>query len=151
MLALAGCATTPHSSDAKSEILRVDAEWQRAVGDGDVDRIVSYWADDATVMPPGGPSITGKDALRRFIVESLHTPDFKITWTTDAVVVSAGGDMAYATGTNHVTLTDEDGESVDIVGKTVTVWRKLAGKGWKCTLDIWNDVPPPDEDESASM
>jgi uncharacterized protein (TIGR02246 family) len=151
------CAVSPHSndpgggSDASTEIRRVDAEWARAIDDGDVERIVSYWSDDATVMPPGAPAVVGKDAIRRFVVDSLNTPGFKVTWTTDAVVVSKSGDMAYATGTNHVTISGEDGEELQIDGKTATVWRYVAGQGWKCTLDIWNDAPGADEDTTDSM
>jgi ketosteroid isomerase-like protein len=133
-------------SEARAEILRIDAEWRRAVDEGsDVDRIVSFWSDDATVMPPGSPSLVGKAAIREFVTESLNTPGFKITWKTDELVVSSSGDMAYGIGTNHVTLTGEDGEEIEIDGKTATVWRRVPGQGWKCALDIWNDASPFDE------
>jgi len=137
------CSTARSAKDARSEILRLDAEWCHDVNESrDVDRILSYWSDDAVVMPPGHPSLAGKDAIREFVVESLSTPGFKISWKTDQVFVDESGDMAYALGTNHVTINDEDGTPIEIDAKTATVWRNEPGLGWKCVLDVWNESEP---------
>ena len=56
----------------RAAILEVDKQWASAVAEGrDIDHIVSFWADDATVFPPGVPAVVGKDAIRRFVQESL--------------------------------------------------------------------------------
>jgi uncharacterized protein (TIGR02246 family) len=127
-------------SDAVSEILRLDAEWAQAAERRDIERILRFWSDDATVFPPGGPPIAGKAAIRSYVAESLKTPGFSISWKTDNVVVSRGGDLAYATGTNRVTFIGPDGRQVTVDGKAVTVWRREADGSWKCVIDIWNDL-----------
>ncbi len=38
---------------ARAELERVDAMWAAAAAGRDVERIVSFWADDAIVIPPG--------------------------------------------------------------------------------------------------
>jgi ketosteroid isomerase-like protein len=145
-LGSASCAAPRAAQDAKADILRTDAEWKKAVSEGrDIERIVSYWADDAIVMPPSNPPVVGKNAIREFVVESFHMPGFTITWETMDVVVAPGGDMAYATGTNHVAFDDEDGEKIELDGKTATVWRRQSDGAWKCVLDIWNESGSGDE------
>jgi hypothetical protein len=68
-LGFAGCS--PRTFDAVSEqakLLRLDAEWADLAASGkDVDRIVSYWSDDAILMFPGQPVLKGKLALRAYV------------------------------------------------------------------------------------
>jgi len=99
LLACASCASAGSPVDVRARILQLDAEWSEAAQGRDVDRIVSYWADDATVLPPGSPPVVGKPAIREFVAKSFQTPGFRISWKTNDVVVSASGDFAYATGT----------------------------------------------------
>jgi uncharacterized protein (TIGR02246 family) len=142
LLAFIGCVTAGSSrSDATSEILRLDAEWSEAAQRRDIDRVLSFWADDATVFPPGSPPVIGKPAIREFVAKSFQTPGFSISWKTTAVVVSRSGDFAYGTGTNRVTFSGPDGKQGTVEGKAVTVWRREPEGVWKCVIDIWNDVP----------
>jgi uncharacterized protein (TIGR02246 family) len=138
-----GCASAGSPARAQSRILRLDAEWLHAAQDRDVDRAVSFWAEDAIVFPPGSPPVAGKAAIRDFVVKSFQTPGFGISWKTATVVVSLGGDMAYTTGTNRVTFAGPDGRQVGIEGKAVTVWRRENDGAWKCVIDIWNDASQP--------
>jgi uncharacterized protein (TIGR02246 family) len=143
LLACVGCVSAGNPSRAQSEILELDAEWSRAAQARDVDRALSFWADDAAVFPPGGPPVVGKPAIREFVVKSFQTPGFRISWKTANVTVSRGGDLAYATGTNRVTFTGSEGKEVVVEGKAVTVWRRERDGAWKCVIDIWNDLSSP--------
>ena len=145
VIACTRCATAGSTSDAASEILRLDAEWSQAAHGRDVNRIVSFWAEDAIVFPPGGPPIVGKPAIREYVAKSLQMPGFSISWKTDKVVASRSGDLAYATGTNRVSFNGPDGRQVAMEGKAVTVWRREPGGVWKCVIDIWNDVSSPSQ------
>jgi hypothetical protein len=61
--------------------LKRDAEWADAASSGtDVEKIISYWTDDALVVPPGQPVVEGKAAIRAFVADSLKIPGFKIHW-----------------------------------------------------------------------
>lgn len=140
----AGCASTGSQRDVRAQILALDADWSRAAAEGrDVDRVVSYWADDAIVLPPGGPALVGKAAIREFVAKSFQTPGFSISWKTTDVVVARSGDLAYSTGINRVTFNGPDGKQVVLDGKAVAVWRMDKDGAWKCVVDIWNESNPP--------
>jgi uncharacterized protein (TIGR02246 family) len=138
-----GCVSRESPSAARSRILELDRQWAEAAAARDVERALSFWADDAVVFPPGRPAVAGKPAIRAFVVQSFETPGFGISWKTENVVVSRSGDFAYGTGTNRVTFTGPDGKPVAVEGKAVTVWRKERGGDWKCVIDIWNDASSP--------
>lgn len=144
-LFLAGCAS--NSIDRASErerLLRRDAEWATAAAEGeDVDRIVSYWSEDAIVIPPGQPVIEGKEAIRRYVASALQIPEFRIHWTAEDAQLSPDGKLAWMRGRNEVTIPGPDGQPMTLHGRTVTVWRREPDGEWRCILDIWNDASPP--------
>lgn len=139
---VAGCATVSSVERDREELLRVDRAWAAAAAEGkDIERIVSFWSDDATVFPAGAPVVHGKPAIRAFVQESLATPGFHITWRSDQASVSADGTLGYTNGTNALTVPGPDGKLMTVAGRGVAVWRRLPGGDWKCVMDIWNSGP----------
>lgn len=124
----------------RAAILEIDKQWAKAAAEArDVDRIVSFWSDDASVFAPGMPVMIGREAIRQFVQQSLATPGFSIRWTTTKVEFSKDGSLAYAFGTNLTTMDSPEGKKISTQGKSVTVWRKDSSGIWKCIIDIWND------------
>lgn len=120
-------------------LARTDEEWVAAVRAADVERALSFWSDDAVVLPPGVPPVVGKDAIRAFVTASLQVPDFAISWVTDRWTVARACDLAYGVGSNTTTFRDASGLLVTVKGKSATVWRN-GPDGWKCVLDVWNEA-----------
>jgi uncharacterized protein (TIGR02246 family) len=108
-----------------------------------VEGAVSFWADDAVVLPPGRASLVGKDAVRAFVMESFKVPGFGLRWETSSVNVAPHGDLAYALAKTTTTFNGPDGKPITVHGKVATVWRKAADGRWRCVVDIWNDDAPP--------
>jgi ketosteroid isomerase-like protein len=126
----------------KENLLRRDAEWSKVASEGsDVERILSYWTDDAVVLPPRLPGIIGKAALRQYVENSLQIPGFKISWTSTDATVSADGELAYVFSRNAVTFNGADGKPITTKGRAVTIWRREPDHEWRCVVDIWNAEP----------
>ncbi len=126
----------------KDALLQRDREWSDLASQGkDVERILSFWTDDAKVYPVGLPVIEGKQAIREFVTGSLSIPGFRISWEPGDAVVSPSGDMGYTTGRNHVTMPDANGALRTEDGRYVTVWRREPDGTWRCVIDIWNGGP----------
>jgi ketosteroid isomerase-like protein len=120
----------------------VDEAWAQAAAAKDLEKTLSFWAEDASVIPPGQAAVVGKEAIRRYVSEGFALPGFSIRWKTSAFVVSASGDMAYGVGTNEMTVNDPQGRPMTQRGRGITVWRKDGKAGWKCVVDIWSPEPP---------
>jgi len=131
-------------SAARAELLRVDGEWSAAAGSADVDRIVSYWSDDAVVTPPHERPVAGKSAIRKFVADSLKVPGFSVRWQPAEAVVSSSGDLGYTTGNDVFTFPDATGKVVTSPGRYVTVWKKDETGRWRCVIDFWNEAPAPE-------
>jgi uncharacterized protein (TIGR02246 family) len=119
----------------------------------DVDRYVSYYADDALLFWPGAPMVKGRAAIQEFMRVFLSMPAFSLSFETAKVEVSRTGDVAYSYGTNKVTLVDPSGKRMRDRGKYLTVYRKLPDGIWKAVADMGNsDLPSlvPDNGQESS-
>jgi ketosteroid isomerase-like protein len=143
LLLSSGCAAPRFDAAAESHaLLQRDAEWSRVASEGkDVERIVSYWADDAVVIPQGQPAAEGKAAIRGFVQECLAIPGFKIHWVSDRVAFSPDGQLAYMRGNSATTVPGPNGAPITVPGRALTVWRREPDGQWRCVVDIWNDPP----------
>lgn len=123
----------------KQILLERDAEWSKAASKGeDIDHILSFWTDDAVVMPDGFSSVKGKDEIRKYVESSFRIPGFSIKWESSDAEFSPDGNMAYMFSQNEVSMTGEDGSLQAIRGRAVTIWRKEKDGEWRCAVDIWN-------------
>lgn len=126
----------------RQRLLERDAEWAALSSAGqDVERILSFWADDAVVYPPGMPTVRGKAALRSYVQGALATPGFHITWTSSEATLSPDGQLAYVLSTNAVTMPGPAGQLATTRGRGMTVWHREPEGVWRCAVDIWNDLP----------
>jgi ketosteroid isomerase-like protein len=122
-----------------TRLLQRDAEWAAAAYEGrDIERILSYWTEDAIVLPPGLQSVVGKAALRQYVEGSMRIPGFRITWTSKDVTFSPDGNLAYMFSRNAVTMNSPDGTPNTTEGRAVTIWRRESDGEWRCAVDIWN-------------
>ena len=124
-------------------LMKHSRDWSRLAATGNLDSILSGWADDAVMMPPGLPPLEGKAAIKQYVEVALKLPGFTISWEPVSVHVAKSGDMAYMIERNTSTLNDSTGKPVTTYGKVVTVWRKDSTGAWKNVVDMWNDAPPP--------
>jgi uncharacterized protein (TIGR02246 family) len=136
-LLLLSCNQTKVDKKAEGEkVMQLSKEWSQAASAGDVEKIVSYWADDAVVISAGQPALNGKQAIRKMVEESYRMPGFRISWQPQSVVVSESGDMAYLMENSQISFADPTGKPITINNKAVTIWRKQADGSWKNAVDI---------------
>ena len=133
------CNFPPTASGSDEKAVRdADAEWSKVAGAKDLDKTVSFYADDAMVLPPNQPMITSKTGIRdlwKGFLDSLTD----ISWKTTRVETAKSGDMAVLTGTYDMTMKDGTKEH----GKYCEVWEKKGGT-WKVGVDMFSsDLPAP--------
>ena len=136
-LAFAGTALAAGSKGADEQAVRdADAQWSKAAGAKDLDKTVSFYADDAVVLPPNDTAKTTKDAIRALWKDLIGSVT-SVGWTATRVEMAKSGDMACLSGTYELTMNDGTKDH----GKYCEVWEKKGGT-WKCGTDIWNsDLP----------
>jgi uncharacterized protein (TIGR02246 family) len=145
-LVAAGCGqqAPPDTRAADESAIRdLDVKWSSVAAAKDLEGTVSYYADDASLLPPNASIETGKTAIHAAWAELLGSVD-SITWQPNKIEVSRSSDMAYLIGAYQLKSKDANGRTVDDHGKYVEVWKKQADGNWKVVADIFNsDLLPP--------
>ena len=137
-----GCSEQKVDTKAEGEkLMQISKEWSKSASADSIEKTLSYWADDAIILSPGQPSLTGKKAIRGMIDGSFKIPGFKISWEPLSVSVSKNGDMAYMIEQNQITVNDSSGKPITEYNKAVTIWKKQADGTWKDVVDMWNSDP----------
>jgi len=144
---LAACQQQPQAppdtrATDEAAIRDLDTQWSKATGTKNVQQFVSFFADDATFLPPNVAAMTSKETIQKWGSDLMANPGFAVTWQPTTAEVSRGGDLGYTMGTYELKLTGPKGKPVTDHGKYVTLWKKQADGGWKVAADIFNsDLP----------
>jgi uncharacterized protein (TIGR02246 family) len=147
-LLLLTSACNPPAADTRaadeSAVRDADTQWAKTAGANDLDGTVSYYTDDASLLPPNAPIATGKQAIRAVWASSLLSPDATVSWQVTKAEVAHSGELAYVIGVYQITPKNPRGKSLEDRGKLLEVWKKQADGKWKTVADIFNsDLPVP--------
>ncbi|MFN6962261.1 MAG: YybH family protein [Pyrinomonadaceae bacterium] len=122
-------------------IREADIAWSNATGKKDVEAAMAFIADDAVMLPPNAPMLSGKEAVKKEWNNMMALNDLSIKWEPTKVQVAESGDIGYTIGTYEMSFTDPKAGKVNDKGKYVEIWKKVNGK-WVCQYDMYNsDIP----------
>ena len=139
LLALAAVAWASPADEAA--IRAQTLAWEKAYNAGDAKGVAAQYAEEALLMPPGSPAVSGRAAILTFFTKDIADSKaagavFVIDPKTD---VGVSGNMGWESGRYKATVKGAVVES----GKFLSVSRKKDGK-WLYIRDTWNaDAPPP--------
>ena len=139
MGAMAGVAHAAASAD-ETAIRAQTTNWEKAYNGGDAKGVAALYAEDALLLPPGAPGVSGRAAIQAFVTKDIASSKageavFVINPKTD---VGVSGNMGWESGMYKVTV---KGAVVE-TGKFLSVSRKKDGK-WLYIRDTWNADAPP--------
>ena len=144
LVGLPGCnqqaaQAPPDTRPADEAAIRAaSAEWAKVAAAKDLEKTLSYYADDASMYPPNGPIVTGPEARRKAWTALLAPAELVFSNAATKVEAARSGDLAYETGTFEESFKDANAQPVKVVGKYVVVWKKQPTGQWKAILDIFN-------------
>jgi ketosteroid isomerase-like protein len=147
-LALAACKPQAETEEAANARMSAEADsvklgaaqmnvaFANDMKAGNVDSLMSFYADDATVMAPNAPAAHGTAAIRAAFngMMAMGKPT-AFTLTSDEV--SANGPMAIERGHYSWTMMGPDNKPMTDNGKYLVHWHRIGGK-WKIVQDMWS-------------
>ena len=127
-----------HAADVQA-VKDVETAWVRDIATKDPAKWAAYFTDDGAGLYPGGPTVTGKEALKTAIAPMLADPNFALTFESTRMVAAKGGDMVYSYGTYALTMSNpKTKKPMTDKGKYLTVYMKQADGSWKAVADTYN-------------
>lgn len=143
LLIFNACNNPAIDQEAEAEkLMELSREWADAVQSKDVEKMLSYWADDAIVMSPNEAAVEGIESLRGMVERSMKIEGFEINWEPQEAYVSESGDLGYVIIKNYMTMpVDTLGNTRTVFNKGVEIWKKQDNGAWKNVIDISNSDP----------
>lgn len=139
-LSLSACASVSSQSiDSVREVIdRHNASAARWYAVGDVDSVVSIFAEDAWQMPPNNPPLVGRQAIRNFWRQAVQWGKWE--FTLEAQKVDVSGPMAVERGKYVLRFTAGPGAppgmaSFEDRGNYLVHWRHEADGQWRVVGD----------------
>ncbi len=138
-VSLAGCGV---DLEAERAALRAaDQAWSQTPPD--LDRFMSFVADNAYTVMPDADLLQGKSKIRSLWSGMFTNPGFSLKWTATNVEVAADGRTGYTIGTFELNLKDSGGNTLTRTGKYITIWQKQSDGQWKVVADTAVFDSPP--------
>ncbi len=132
---------TADTGSAESAI-RNQHEWATsALTKGDLDSLMSVYADDVIMLPPNQPQRVGKASVRSMWEEVLN--DFAVEVSVAVEEVEVAGQWAFERGTFVMKLSPRAGGApIEDTGKYLDVLRQQPDGSWKYTRLSFNSSQP---------
>ena len=124
----------------RKSIEEANAMYSEAIRQGNVDGAVALYTDDATMVPPDGEIVKGKQAIEELYKKFFQMGVKDIVLTT--IEVGGRGDMAYEIGKTKVRIQPEGQATMTDSTKYLVIWKRQADATWKVHVDIWNVNSP---------
>ncbi|MEO5624274.1 MAG: DUF4440 domain-containing protein [Dokdonella sp.] len=133
-------AAAPSNATDEAAIRAQSINWAKAYNGGDAAAVAAQYADDAVLLPPGAPGVSGRTAIQAFFTKSIadsHASGVVMN-INPATDVGVAGNTGWESGTYTATIKGAVVES----GKFLSVSRKVHGT-WHYVRDTWNTDAPP--------
>lgn len=137
-----GCQTNSTEADVE-KLNRLQRQVDAAIIGGDTERYITLLTDDAVLLPPNGPAVSGTEAIRTW--NNAMSKQFRIVSyapVDDEVVVD--GNWAFRRATVDWTIAPAaGGKAVRDSGKFIIIYRRGSDGSWRVARDIWNSSTGP--------
>jgi ketosteroid isomerase-like protein len=118
---------------------------------GDIDGLMTLFADDAVVMPPNDTTLYGKDEIRSWWEEYFQWFQISSSIETDRDVTIAEDQAFHRAVISIVIVPKRGGSQIRDEVRSLTVWRQSGGGDWKISHQIWNSTKPVGSGTSRYM
>ncbi len=130
-------------------IKKIVDEWNAANNAGVIDKLVSFFTDDAVRIPANEPALIGKEAIRDWLQQSFD--QFTVESESRFVDAKVSGDLAFFRGTWTSLNTPKDGgKPLNLNGNFVSIIQKRLDGSWKTVFNSWSNeqliLPPPEKE-----
>lgn len=144
VLCLAGYSQTAGRPADVKALKDSEIRWNQEYTAKDLEKVMAHYANDAVVMAPGFPAMSGPAEIRKMLKSMMDDTSFTLKFQGVRTEVSSSGDLGFTQGTYQMTMMDPASKQViHDHGSYVTTYRKEAGS-WKAVADIaTSEVPPP--------
>ena len=138
---ICGCAnqSAPDNRSEDERLIRdMETMASEAVAARDLGRLISLYAEDASLFYADHPMVAGKDAIQETWMAIFARPGFAMSIEPLKVEISNSGDLAFTHGAYTMTMKGATGKAVADKGEYAVVYKRQPDGKWKIVADNGN-------------
>jgi ketosteroid isomerase-like protein len=130
--------------ELQTQIEDINKELVKYMLEGNTEKGLAYYTDDAISLPSYEPMLQGIDQIRKAAQENAKSGMKVNSYEPTTVKVIPEGNMITEIGTYKINITLPGmSQPVDDHGKYLTIWEKQSDGSLKIKIETWNsDVNP---------
>jgi uncharacterized protein (TIGR02246 family) len=123
-------------ADYRAEILAIAQAWEKCANARDARGIAALYTENATLLPPGQPAITGRQNIQGFWQGFFDAgaSDAKLK----SIQISGSGDLAYEVGEFSAMMPQPSGGTAPGTGKYLVVFERQQDGTLKMVADMFS-------------
>jgi ketosteroid isomerase-like protein len=142
ILFVSGCSKgsdTPRQATA-AELSQMNKDFAKALLAKDAVAASMLYTEDASLLPPNEPIVTGRDNIRQYWQGAIDGGIIDVSVST--IATGSNGDLGYEIGRYRMTVKQPDGTPLTENGKYTELLRRSEDGTWKSIYGIWNADSP---------
>ena len=112
-------------------------QFEAALARGDAAGCAAVYTEDAKIMPPDNPTVTGRQAAQE-VWQGVINIGVKAVSLQTLELEELGDDGAVERGAATLEIQIEGGQTAQASAKFIVVWKRQADGSWKWHWDCWN-------------
>lgn len=133
--------TTAPKSATVEELGQMNRDFAKALVAGDAVAAANLYAEDASLLPPNEPMVTGRANIQKYWQGGIDAGIIGATVHTTAA--ASDGDLGYEIGTFELQLKDSAGNIITDKGKYTELLKRNAEGKWISIYGMWNSDSAP--------
>jgi ketosteroid isomerase-like protein len=120
---------------SRHDLVNVIAAGDAAINAENFDAIMTFYADEATLVIEPGRCVTGHAAIRNAFVAIAEHFNHTLRVTQEEILVVEGAGTALVLAKTRVRATLKSGEPYDVLRRATYVFKKEELGQWRCAID----------------
>ncbi len=116
-------------------LLDAEREAVRLSNARDLEALEAAYTDDAMLILPNQPTVSGKPAVRAWLRKLCENREVTFRYENVSAKVPDGGVIGYTVSRYDVTITRSDGSRFAERGRWAQVWHRAGDREWRLMLE----------------
>lgn len=121
------------SQETKDEVQRLNKQMEESFTQNDLLKIVEFYADDASIVLPGGKVLNGRKEVSEYFMSLQNRKELKL----DVTEIGGSGKMIYEIGTAKITTVVDGKEKTETATFTI-IFQRQSDFAYKVSVNSMN-------------
>jgi len=124
------------ATDYRAGVLAIDRAWEKCANAHDARGIADLYTENATLLPPGQPAMTGRQNIQGFWQGFFDAGASDAT--LKSIQISGSGDLAYEIGEYSAMMPQPSGGTAPGTGKYLVVFEREQDGTLRMAADMFS-------------